>query len=109
MTDTGMTDTDYTTLSLRHRSVPDHLRPNPPLPGNRDVDGAIVGPGFTGLWTPAYLSTLAPSLRIAVLEREIAGFGASGRNGGWCSALSPSSSSKVARLYGRDSAIALAH
>ena len=109
MTDTGMTDTDYKTLSFWHSSVPDPLRPRPPLPGNRDVDVAIVGAGYTGLWTAAYLSTLDPSLRIAVLEREIAGFGASGRNGGWCSALFPSSSSKVARLYGRDSAIALAH
>lgn len=52
-------------------------------------DVAIVGAGFTGLWTAYYLKRADPSLRIAVLEAEVAGFGASGRNGGWCSALFP--------------------
>jgi glycine/D-amino acid oxidase-like deaminating enzyme len=50
---------------------------------------AVVGAGFTGLWTAYYLSVADPTLRIAVLEAEVAGFGASGRNGGWCSALFP--------------------
>ena len=59
--------------------------PRPPLPGDRDVDVAIVGAGYTGLWTAYYLKKAAPSLRIAVIEREFAGFGASGRNGGWLS------------------------
>jgi glycine/D-amino acid oxidase-like deaminating enzyme len=68
---------------------------------------AIVGAGFTGLWTAYYLSLLDPGLRIAVVEREIAGFGASGRNGGWCSALFPASLARVARLYSRDAAHAL--
>ena len=45
--------------------------------------------GYTGLWTAYYLAGLDPTLRIAVVEAEIAGFGASGRNGGWCSALWP--------------------
>jgi glycine/D-amino acid oxidase-like deaminating enzyme len=48
-----------------------------------------VGAGFTGLWTAYYLAKADPTLRIAVLEAEMAGFGASGRNGGWCSALFP--------------------
>jgi glycine/D-amino acid oxidase-like deaminating enzyme len=48
-----------------------------------------VGAGFTGLWTAYYLARADPTLRIAVLEAEVAGFGASGRNGGWCSALFP--------------------
>ena len=43
--------------------------------------------GLTGLWTAYYLAEADPSLRIAVLERDVVGFGASGRNGGWCSAL----------------------
>lgn len=55
----------------------------PALPGDLDVDVAIVGAGYTGLWTAYYLATLQPDLRIAVLERRFAGFGASGRNGGW--------------------------
>jgi len=62
------------------------LRPRAALRGTHDVDVAIVGAGFTGLWTAWYLSQRDPDLRIAVCEAEIAGFGASGRNGAWCSA-----------------------
>ena len=51
--------------------------------GDLDVDVAIVGGGFSGLWTAYYLRQLEPSLRVAVLERHYCGFGASGRNGGW--------------------------
>jgi glycine/D-amino acid oxidase-like deaminating enzyme len=58
-----------------------------PLPGDREVDVAIVGGGFTGLWTAYYLMLADPSCRVAVIERETAGFGASGRNGGWCVAM----------------------
>ena len=68
---------------------------------------AIVGAGFTGLWTAYYLSRADPGLRIVVCEREIAGFGASGRNGGWCSALFPASLGKLERMAGRDAAIAM--
>ncbi|MGI9157688.1 MAG: NAD(P)/FAD-dependent oxidoreductase [Marmoricola sp.] len=49
----------------------------------------VVGAGLTGLWTAYYLRRADPGLRVAVLEAEVAGFGASGRNGGWCSALFP--------------------
>jgi glycine/D-amino acid oxidase-like deaminating enzyme len=68
------------------------------LPGDLDVDVAVVGGGFTGLWTAYYLAEADPSLRIAVVEAEVSGFGASGRNGGWCSALFPASLDKVAHL-----------
>jgi glycine/D-amino acid oxidase-like deaminating enzyme len=78
----------------------------PTLPGDRDVDVAIVGAGYTGLWTAYYLAAADPSLRIAVLEAGYAGFGASGRNGGWCSGLFPVSVSTLARRYGRDRAVA---
>jgi glycine/D-amino acid oxidase-like deaminating enzyme len=57
----------------------------PPLPGPMQADVAIVGAGYTGLWTAYYLKRARPSLEIVVLEREHAGFGASGRNGGWVS------------------------
>jgi glycine/D-amino acid oxidase-like deaminating enzyme len=50
-----------------------------------EADVAIVGAGYTGLWTAYYLARADPSLQIVVLEREFAGFGASGRNGGWVS------------------------
>jgi glycine/D-amino acid oxidase-like deaminating enzyme len=62
----------------------DHGEPRAALGGDLDVDIAIVGAGFTGLWTAYYLKGLDPTLRVVVLERETAGFGASGRNGGWC-------------------------
>jgi glycine/D-amino acid oxidase-like deaminating enzyme len=48
-----------------------------------DVDVAIIGAGYTGLWTAYYLKRLAPGLNIAIVEAQTAGFGASGRNGGW--------------------------
>mgnify|MGYP001068468596 CR=1 FL=1 len=57
----------------------------PALPGDRDADVCIIGAGFTGLWTAYYLKKADPSLNIVVVEREFAGFGASGRNGGWLS------------------------
>jgi glycine/D-amino acid oxidase-like deaminating enzyme len=55
----------------------------PPLDGDRDADICIVGGGFTGLWTAYHLKRARPQLDVVVLEREYAGFGASGRNGGW--------------------------
>jgi glycine/D-amino acid oxidase-like deaminating enzyme len=67
----------------------------------------VVGAGFTGLWTAYYLLGADPSLRVAVLEAETAGFGASGRNGGWCSALFPKSTAGLARIAGREPALAL--
>jgi glycine/D-amino acid oxidase-like deaminating enzyme len=64
-----------------------------------------VGAGYTGLWTAYYLKQADPGLRIAVVEAEVAGFGASGRNGGWCSALYPVSLTRLAREHGRDAAV----
>ena len=60
--------------------------PRPQLEGDREVDVAIVGAGFTGLWTAYALTLRDPGLRIAVVEAEIAGYGASGRNAGFVSA-----------------------
>lgn len=57
--------------------------PRPPIPGDTTTDIAIVGGGYSGLWTAYYLQALDPTLRIQVIEREFCGFGASGRNGGW--------------------------
>jgi glycine/D-amino acid oxidase-like deaminating enzyme len=97
----------YRKLSLWLDTVPGTLTPGVRLDGDVDVDVAIAGAGYTGLWTAYYLSRAEPGLRIAVCEREIAGFGASGRNGGWCSALFPASLGKLARMAGRDAAIAM--
>ncbi len=98
--------TDYQQLSLWFDQLPAPVVPRAALDGNATVDVAIVGAGFTGLWTAYYLHELDPSLRVAVLEAEVAGFGASGRNGGWCSALYPVSISTLAAEAGRAAAIA---
>jgi glycine/D-amino acid oxidase-like deaminating enzyme len=67
------------------------------LPGPLEVDVAIVGGGYTGLWTAYYLAGLRPSLRIVVLEAAFAGYGASGRNGGWVTSELPGSRARYAR------------
>ncbi len=80
------------------------IRPRPPLDGDRQVDIAIVGGGFSGLWTAYYLIRSDPSLRIAVLERHHCGFGASGRNGGWaCGELGGSTGGTVGKYARRSS------
>jgi glycine/D-amino acid oxidase-like deaminating enzyme len=98
-------DAHYRGLSFWHDTVPDDLSPRSALPGDLDVDVAIIGAGLTGLWTAWYLLERDPTLRIAVLEKDIAGFGASGRNGGWCSALFPRSTASLERTHGRDAAV----
>jgi len=90
----------YRRLSLWWEAVPAPLPSRPALTQDVDVDVCIVGAGFTGLWTAHALAVADPSLRIAVLEREVAGFGASGRNGGWCSALFATSDAALARRHG---------
>jgi glycine/D-amino acid oxidase-like deaminating enzyme len=98
-------------VSLWHEQVAerglDDLTPRPPLTGSTDADVCVVGAGYTGLWTAYYLLAAEPSLRVVVVEAETAGFGASGRNGGWCSALFPASTAALARSHGREAALAL--
>src|SRR5258708_17506133 len=78
-----------------------HVRGLPPgrpsLPGGTEADVCIVGAGYTGLWTAYYLKHADPGLRIVVLEASFAGFGASGRNGGWVTAALPGSRARYAR------------
>ncbi len=66
----------------------------------------VVGAGFTGLWTAYYLLREHPGLEVLVLEAEHVGFGASGRNGGWVSALWPVSPDTLAARSGRAAALA---
>jgi glycine/D-amino acid oxidase-like deaminating enzyme len=98
----------YAGLSLWHETAGDDWTPRPALPGDTEADVAIVGAGYTGLWTAYYLAVTDPALRIVVLEAEVAGYGASGRNGGWCSALFPASLGAVAGLPGAGREAALA-
>jgi glycine/D-amino acid oxidase-like deaminating enzyme len=98
---------DYRTFSYWLETSGDDLTPRPPLPGSIDVDVAILGAGYSGLWTAYYLLRHDPALKVALVEREIAGFGASGRNGGWCYAGFPLTPSGLERRYGAGGARAV--
>ncbi len=97
----------YRSRSFWLDTLGDPCEPRTGLRGDLDADIAIVGAGYTGLWTAYYLTELDPWLRVVVLDAEIAGFGASGRNGGWCSASLPTSLAKLAARHGRDGALAM--
>lgn len=99
--------TSYAGLSLWWEDQGEKVGARAPLPGDLDVDVAVVGAGFTGLWTAYSLAVADPALRVAVLEAEVAGFGASGRNGGWCSALFPTSHARLAADHGVPAAHAM--
>ena len=90
----------YQDLSLWWDAIAQPLPVRAPLRSDTQVDVCIVGAGFTGLWTAYALTQADPTLRIAIVEKEVAGFGASGRNGGWCSALFATSDTALARAYG---------
>ena len=70
-------------ISLWMDQLDDPLVARPSLEHDLDVNVAIIGAGYTGLWTAYYLKRQAPELKIAIIEAQTAGFGASGRNGGW--------------------------
>ena len=93
---------EYKRLSLWWDAVPLPLPARPALTADLQVDVCIVGAGFTGLWTAHSLALADPSIRVVVLDSEVAGFGASGRNGGWCSALFATSDGALVRRYGLD-------
>src|SRR5919112_172148 len=98
---------DYASYSFWLETSGDDLAPRPRLDGSIDVDVAVMGAGYTGLWTAYYLLRRDPSLRVAVVEREIAGFGASGRNGGWCSPGFPVSVGLLRERVGAETARAV--
>lgn len=74
--------------------------PRSPLVGSAETDVAIVGGGFTGLWTAYHLLEAQPSLRVTVIEREEVAFGASGRNGGFAMTLLDMSLAHLRRNHG---------
>jgi glycine/D-amino acid oxidase-like deaminating enzyme len=86
----------WRSLSLWMDQLDEPLTARPALTEDVHADVAIIGAGYTGLWTAYYLKRQAPHLRIVILEGEIAGFGASGRNGGWL----------MGNLLGQDSMLA---
>src|SRR5215210_6492670 len=95
---------DYSRHSFWLETAGEELAPRPALGGAERADVAILGAGFTGLWTAYYLLKNDPSLRVVVLEAETAGFGASGRNGAWCNAAFPVTPGELARRFGAESA-----
>ncbi len=74
-----------------------------PVPRRSDV--VVIGAGYTGLWTALYLKRLNPALDVVVVDAEGVGHGASGRNGGWCSALLPFTLTDIARQHGHQTAV----
>jgi len=89
-------------LWLSGRTVGTHRAVSP----DDGADVVIVGAGFTGLWTALHLRRLAPTLSIMVLDAAQPGFGASGRNGGWCSAMAPMSLDSLAETASPAAAVA---
>jgi glycine/D-amino acid oxidase-like deaminating enzyme len=80
------------------------LTPRAAMQRSEEVDVAILGAGYTGLWAAYYLLRHNPGLKVAVVDREIAGYGASGRNGGWCSPRFPISAGAMTKRWGADAA-----
>ena len=99
--------TDYSKYSFWLETSGDDLTPRPALQHSVDVDVVVLGAGYTGLWTAYYLLKANPDLKVAVVEKEIVGFGASGRNGGWCSSKFPVTPGMLERRYGQAAARAL--
>lgn len=101
---------DYRSLSLWHDSLGEPLTQRDVLTDAdtaRQWDVVIMGAGYTGLWSALALTKHQPGISVLIVEKDIAGFGASGRNGGWCSALFPTSAGALLERHGLASARAL--
>ncbi|NKX51826.1 FAD-dependent oxidoreductase, partial [Arthrobacter deserti] len=77
----------------------------PALDADTKADVCVVGAGFTGLWAAYRVHKARPDARVLVLEKEFAGYGASGRNAGWVSALLSANRRRLARQAGGRSAV----
>ncbi len=84
----------------------DDMARRPPLVRDETVDVAILGGGFSGLWTAYFLLRANPGLSVAVFEKHFCGHGASGRNGGWCSPRYPMLVDELVKHFGADAACA---
>ena len=92
-------------VSFWSASISDTLPHRDPIPGPLEADVCIVGAGLTGLWSAYYLNKIDPGLTVVVVEKERAGFGASGRNGGWLSSSLPGSRERYASQAGGRAAV----
>jgi glycine/D-amino acid oxidase-like deaminating enzyme len=99
-----MNEKKYEDYSFWLETAGESLLPRPAMRRSEEVDIAILGAGYTGLWTAYYLLRDNPGLRVTIVEGEIAGYGASGRNGGWCSPRFPVSAAAMTKRWGADQA-----
>jgi glycine/D-amino acid oxidase-like deaminating enzyme len=80
----------------------EHVDPGPPLEGDRRADVAIVGGGYTGLWTAYFLKEADPSLDIHIVEADYAGAGASGHADGFVTPTIGHSLHSVVHRFGAE-------
>ena len=99
-----MSQKRYEDYSFWLEDAGEWLTPRPAMQRSEETDVAILGAGYTGLWTAYYLLSNNPGLKVTIVEREIAGYGASGRNGGWCSPRFPVSAAEMTRRWGAEAA-----
>ncbi|MDD3993448.1 MAG: FAD-dependent oxidoreductase, partial [Desulfobacteraceae bacterium] len=74
---------DYASKSWWLASLPTPIVANPPLVGNQRADVTIIGGGYTGLSVAYHLKRLDAGIDVRVIEADVCGYGASGRNGGF--------------------------
>ncbi len=94
----------WRSLSLWHDGLPADVPVRAPLDADTDVDVVVVGGGYTGLWTAYHLLGRDPGLRVLVVEAARVGFGASGRNGGWCIGEMAAGPARIAARHGPEAA-----
>ena len=99
-------------MSRRHRSywlqeVAGDAPDAAPLRGREKADVAIIGGGYVGLWTAIRIKEAEPQCDIVILEQDICGGGASGRNGGFVLSWWPKLAS-LGKIVGNDEAIRVA-
>jgi glycine/D-amino acid oxidase-like deaminating enzyme len=76
------------------------------LDGDESCDVVVVGAGFTGLWTAIQLKEADPAIDVVVAESQVAGYGASGRNGGFGMTLVGRNLHDLVRKVGPERALA---
>src|SRR5690349_19665254 len=99
--------TNYKKYSFWLETAGEELTPRPSLVRSGEVDVAILGGGYSGLWTAYYLVRDNPDLHVAVVDREIVGFGAAGRNGGLVLVEVPLTAAMLEERFGPDAARSL--
>lgn len=79
--------TDYRSKSWWLESLPQEITPNPELEGKQTADVVVIGGGYTGLSVGYHLKQIKPDLDVHIIESNVCGYGASGRNGGFSMTL----------------------